>query len=270
MKISISNIAWDASKDEEMYGILCDKKVEGLEIAPTRLWTETPYQKNDEAARFAEYLRREYRLSICSMQSIWYGMGQKLFGTKEDQKVLSDYTKEAILFAEAIGCGNLVFGCPKNRVIGMNPDGTYCEEDYRRAIEFFGELGEFAYRHNTCLSMEANPPIYQTNFINRTKEAIELVHKVNSPGFAVNGDFGTIIANGESLDDIKDNVSAFRHFHISEPGLECICQRLEHKELFTILKEKKYDYYVSIEMKKQEDIATVQQVLDYLLELRAV
>lgn len=54
---------------------------------------------------------------MISMQSIWYGRTEKLFGTEEERNLLLDYTKSAVDFAAAIGCKNLVFGCPKNRCI---------------------------------------------------------------------------------------------------------------------------------------------------------
>ena len=38
------------------------------------------------------------------------------------------------------------------------------------------------------LAMEANPPIYNTNYINTDSEAFALVKKIDSKGFLVNLD----------------------------------------------------------------------------------
>ena len=57
------------------------------------------------------------------------------------------------------------------------------EEDYQIAIGFFKELGDYAFSKNTVIGMEANPAIYNTNFINDTKSAIELIEMVDSKGF---------------------------------------------------------------------------------------
>lgn len=62
-------------------------------------------------------------------------------------------------FANAIGCGNMVFGCPKNRVIDH-------ESDEHIAIEFFRLLGDYAKKCNTVLAIEPNTVIYGTNFLN--------------------------------------------------------------------------------------------------------
>lgn len=115
MKLSISNIAWSPQVDDEMYRFLQESGYSGIEIAPTRLFPDAPYAHCGEAQAFAVWLKETYGLAVSSMQSIWYGRKEKLFGTVEDRLVLTEYTKKAIDFASQIGCGNLVFGCPKNR-----------------------------------------------------------------------------------------------------------------------------------------------------------
>ena len=69
------------------------------------------------------------------------------------------------------------------------------------------------------IGMEANPTIYNTNYINDTRSAIELIQKVDSAGFKLNLDVGTMIYNQESVDDIVGSVRLINHVHISEPGL---------------------------------------------------
>ena len=158
MKLSISNIAWTLDNDKNVYGMMKQYGFEGLEIAPTRIFPDKPYDKNDEAKQWAEDIYNEYGLSVSSMQSIWYGVQEKVFGTEEERKILLDYTKKAIDFAVSIKCNNLVFGCPRNRNI---PEGV--NEDV--AISFFKELGDYAYSVGTVIGMEANPTIYNTNYM---------------------------------------------------------------------------------------------------------
>ena len=45
--------------------------------------------------------------------------------------------------------------------------------------------------------MEANPAIYNTNYINTTQEALDLIREVGSDGFRLNLDVGTMLENGE-------------------------------------------------------------------------
>lgn len=196
------------------------------------------------------------------MQSIWYGRTENIFNSLEDREILVEYTKEAIRFAEKIGCGNLVFGCPRNRNIGESAKLT-------EAVSFFREIGKYAQEHHTVIGMEANPPIYNTNYINNTVAAIELIREVDNEGFRLNLDFGTIVCNQEHLDVLYDNVDLINHVHISEPGLVRISEREEHHELANILRGGNYGGYVSIEMKQQENTSDIVATMKYLKEVFA-
>lgn len=257
MKLSISNIAWGPQWDNEMYHFLQDSDYTGIEIAPTRLFPEAPYEHCGEAQTFAVWLKDTYGLSVSSMQSIWYGRKEKLFGTARDRQILTEYTKKAIDFASLIGCGNLVFGCPKNRWVEK-------KELKESAESFFKELGDYAYKKGTVLAMEANPPIYNTNYINTTAEALALVKKIDSKGFLVNLDLGTMIENKETLDVIIEDIDLINHIHISEPNLIKIAEHPVHKEIARVLRKKAYTGYVSIEMGVQEDICAVKRIMEYV------
>lgn len=257
MKLAISNIAWDECNDKRVYQLLCDYGYVGVEIAPTRIFSDSPYDKLTEAEIWSKKLYDEWGLSIPSMQSIWYGRQEKLFETEEERKILVEYTKKAIDFAQVIGCRNLVFGCPRNRNM---PEGM----DKSIAIDFFKEVGDYAAAHQTVIGMEANPTIYNTNYINETKQAIELIKEVDSRGFLLNLDIGTMIYNGESVSELVENVSLINHVHVSEPGLKPIEKRSIHKELADILLNEGYKGYVSIEMGKVEDISVIEDSMQYV------
>lgn len=260
IKLSISNIAWNSEHDQQMYEYLKQIGYAGLEIAPTRVFPEKPYEKLQEAREFAKMMYEEYGLKICSLQSIWYGRSEKIYGSSKERNALMDYTKTAIDFAEIIGADNLVFGCPKNRCIER-------EEDWYIAADFFKALGDYATEHKTVLALEANPVIYGTNFVNKTNEAIKLIKKVESKGFKLNLDFGTIIYNEESITDLIPYIELINHVHISEPNLRLIARRDEHKELLRALRDGRFNGFVSIEMRKQEDINSVLRTIDYVAAL---
>lgn len=255
MKLSISNIAWKKEWDLEVYELMQKYGFEGLEIAPTRVIPVNPYDKNESIGAFSKQLKETYNLEISSMQSIWYGRTENLFRSETDRKILEEYTKKAVLFAEKAECKNLVFGCPKNR---NNEYGKNVVETER----FFRNIGEFAYQHNTCFSIEPNPVIYKTNFLNTTRETFELVKKMGQKGLKVNVDFGTIIENKEDLRDL--DFSYINHIHISEPFLKPIKKRTIHKELFEMAKDYKYNSYISIEMGQVNEIYELEKVMDYI------
>ena len=269
MKLSISNIAWPSEADESMYSIIRRKGFTGLEIAPTRIFPEKPYDDLHSVRRWAENLKREYDLSVVSLQSIWYGRQERLFGSLDEKHILLEYTKEAIGFACAAGVKNLVFGCPKNRSIPEKSDKTVTdvsERDiyYKQAVDFFRALGDYAAKNGVVIGMEANPVMYNTNFINTTLDALALVKEVDSSGFRLNLDVGTMLANNEGLELVSDHVDLISHVHISEPGLSPIEDRSIHVALAEILSRNEYSGYVSLEMKKSTDLAVVNKCLDYV------
>lgn len=259
MKLSISNLAWNPCENIKIYEKMREFGFIGLEIAPTKIFGSEPYNKLAEAENFKNNLNKEYGLSISSMQSVWYGISGNIF--VEDDKIrLIDYTKKSILFAKKIDCKNIVFGSPKNRII--------VGEGYeKKAISFFKEIAEFGYMNGVVISIEPNPKIYGTNFVNTTFEAFDLVKKVNNKNFKVNLDFGTIIENNEDIKKILSNIDLVNHIHISEPYLKKIEIREMHSVFFKMLKETNYDKYVSIEMNVQENVNDVLEVMKYISEV---
>lgn len=257
MRLSISNIGWAEENDAAVYGLMKKYGFQGLEIAPTRIFPERPYDMNSEAETWSKQLKSEYGFCVPSMQSIWYGRQEKIFSTDEERRILLDYTKKAIDFAAAIGCKNLVFGCPGNRNL---PDGA----DESLAVAFFHELGDYAYSKGTVIGMEANPPIYNTNFINDTESALNLIEKVDSKGFLLNLDLGTILQNEEDVSGLVGKVNRINHVHISEPGLKPIEERPIHRELKTLLEKENYDRFISIEMGKVDDLAILEEKMNYV------
>lgn len=266
MKLSISNIAWEAKDDEKVYGYMKQHGFTGVEIAPTRWIMEAPYDHVPEAVAIAEKLESEYGFVVPSMQSIWFGRGERIFFNEEERRCLLDYTKKAIDYAAAIGCRNLVFGCPRNRKV-EEEWGLSKEQVEAIAVDFFKELGDYAYAKGTVVGMEANPPIYNTNYMNTTAEALELVEKVDSKGFLLNLDMGTMIQNEEDIALLVGKIPMINHVHISEPGLKLIEKRELHRTLAGILQAEGYDRYVSIEMGKQEKVEAVEATLQYVAEV---
>jgi sugar phosphate isomerase/epimerase len=260
MKLSISNIGWDSNEDIFMYELIKKYGFQGIEIAPTRLIALNPYDNVKIAKDKVKQINNVYGLEISSMQSLLFGCSTRMFEAEENLRYVESILIKAIDFSNAIYCKNLVFGSPKNRVLGSS-------NDYERAIIFFKRLGDYAFSKHTNFSIEANPKIYGTNFINTTEEAINFIKEVNSEGLKLNLDLGTIIVNDENLNLVSENIELVNHVHISEPFLEPILPRKEHKELCEILKDNKYKNYVSIEMKGCNSIQKVKESIQYILSI---
>jgi sugar phosphate isomerase/epimerase len=259
MKLSISNIAWAADDDQHMYEFLRSNEFSGIEIAPTRIIPTAPYDHLQQALAFKAQMD-SFNLKISSMQSIWYGRTENIFNSAQERQALIAYTHKAIDFAQSIDCNNLVFGSPKNRTYQSS---TQISE----SIPFFKTIADYAHQHHTCIALEANPPIYNTNFINTTTQAITFVQTIAHPALKTNLDFGTIIQNEESLSQIEENISLINHIHISEPFLAVPQKRFQHRELAQILIKKEYKNFISIEMKNPGNLDQVKQTIAYVKEV---
>lgn len=241
MNLSFSNIGWAAEDDERMYEALRSLGFAALEIAPPRFIGDEPYTKTKEAHKKAGEIGERYGLGVCSMQSIWFKKSETICGSPLERAALLDYTRQALGFADAVGCRNLVFGCPKNRRVEK-------EGDEEVLFDFFSEMCSEAASHGSVIAVEANPPIYGTNFLNDTPSAIAFARSLGA-GASVNLDFGTITYNKENLSEIGNNLDIISHVHISEPELAPIERRQEHRELAAILREGGYGGFVSVEMR---------------------
>lgn len=256
MKLSISNLAWNNEDNQKVYEYLSKKHFSGIEIAPTKLFPESPYTHIDEAVDYFSRVRSNYGLEVSSMQSIWYGQTGNIFHSQEEQMRLQNYTFSAINFASKIGCNNLVFGNPKARNKGDNHTDN-------EVYSFFKSISDYAYQKGTYVALEPNPIIYGTDFINNTKQAFEFCKNSGCGQLRVNVDLGTIIYNDEPFKWIDNNLNLINHIHISEPYLKKIEKRELHKKLKTL----EFDNYISIEMGLQNTIIDVFEVIDYVAEV---
>ncbi len=261
MKLSASNIGWRAEEDAAVYRLLQSLGFAGVEAAPTRISPDSPYDHPEAAAAFARSLQAQHGFAVPSMQSIWFGRSEQIFGAAEERQALLEYTRAAVEFAAAAGCPSLVFGCPKNRSV---PEGGRPED----AAPFFRDAGRYAAKRGVVLALEANPPLYHTNFLNRTEDAVAYARFLDCPGIAVNLDVGTMLQNGEGLQAAADGLELVSHVHISEPGLAPVRLRPLHRQLAALLRDRGYRGFVSLET-KTTDAAAIGRMAEQLAEVFA-
>lgn len=265
MKLAISNIAWEKNEDDLVYFFMEQNGFKGLEIAPTRVW-KNPYDQTEDSLGFFKSSIEKKGLTLVAMQSLLFGRPElKIFETEKTRNETLEYLKKNILLASKLGIKSLVFGSPKNRIVG----GMDVKLSREIAVEFFSELGRFSNENNVCFCIEANPKKYNTDFINTTSEALDLVKSVNSKGFGLHVDLGTIIVNNEDCEKVFETAIDFiSHFHISEPFLELMSDEnlLFHEKAATTLKKLCYDNWLSIEMKKgikESNLDVVKSALEF-------
>ncbi|MEG2053873.1 MAG: TIM barrel protein, partial [Oscillospiraceae bacterium] len=239
--------------------ILLNNGFTALEVAPTRIVGENPYGKLPQAKKFADELLQNHSLSICSLQSMWYGKTENIFGGDNEFNTLLDYTFKAIDFAKTVGAKNLVLGCPRNRNM---PEGA------NEAVfdDFLVKSANYATENGCFIALEANATIYNTNLVNDTATAFKKIRKLGAKGLSVNLDFGAIIYNKETLQNVADNLDLVSHVHISEPYMVAVENRTAHRELANILKNGGYGNFISVETKCQP-LDLVKSQAEYISEV---
>ncbi|MCL2539693.1 MAG: sugar phosphate isomerase/epimerase, partial [Oscillospiraceae bacterium] len=116
-------------------------------------------------------------------------------------------------------------------------------------------------------ALEPNPEIYSTDFLNTTDEALDFCRLVDCEGLKVNLDFGTVIANEESVVFSNKDISYINHVHLSEPYLVPIKKRETHRGLREALEHGGYNSYISVEMGKSERDDDIIEAALYLKEV---
>ena len=272
MKLSISNLVWDSRYDDVMYKFLFMEGI-SLEVVPSRLfkWRKddvlgreiAPFEHIEEAKDWIDVLDAFYGIDIVSMHSLLYNIKENIFANSVYRRFLFDYLTTGMDFANAIKCPNLVFGCPRNRNIPKAMNDKKSEEI---ACGFFSKLASEAEKRNICICIEPIPASFGTNFINTTESAFEFARKINNPFFKVNVDLGTVLSNGENIEDIitDENIGLVNHIHISEPKLAPIRKRDIHQKLAELLRKYNYEKCVSVEMLPYTDVRMIQGMLIYM------
>ena len=144
--------------------------------------------------------------------------------------------KKCVDIGAQVGAAALVFGSPRNRLMPAGKE----KESESVAVDFFGEIGDYAFQNGVFFCVEPNPKEYGANFLCTTDEAAGFVKKVKSKGLKINLDCGAVALNGENP---------------------------VHRSVAEILLKKKYRGAVSIEMKKTREKGNVEQItgaMDFL------
>ncbi len=267
MKISISNIAWEDHEEEAAARILEDKGIKGVEIAPTKIWPAPTEVLPENILEYRGFWQKK-GMTIVALQALLFGRPElTLFDNEKVREQTFQYLSQIIRLGSHLGAKVLVFGSPKNRLVGdRDPD-----QAMEMAVEFFYRLGQVASAHQTRFCIEPNAAVYGCDFIRTAQEGRALVKRVNHPGFGLHLDAGIMTLNGEDYERVlMDCSGTLAHFHISEPQLGLVGEgTTNHQRIADQLRKTGYGGWVSIEMRnglKPSNLDSVSQALDFVLQ----
>lgn len=246
MRIAASNLAWDPDEDAQVALLMRSLGVEGLEIAPTRIWESPLSSSSRERLEYKE--RWAVRgITIVSLQALLFGRPELvLFESAASRTATLEFLKGMIELAADLGAARLVFGSPRNRARGTM---TAREAD-EIALPFFRAIGDFAVEAGVVFCLEPNPVQYDCDWITTLDEGHRFAVEVAHEGIALNADTGGITLAGEDPSVVIPRaIGSIGHFHISEPNLAPIGRgTVAHRSFAEALRASGYGGWVSVEM----------------------
>ena len=247
MILAISNIAWNHEEDDAISRLMQQYEFAGVEIAPTKIWPEPLKASDAELAAYARFWQAR-GVRISSLQALLFGRPDlAIFGTPEARRKTFDYLNGIIQLGGKLGAEILVFGSPKNRMIG----DIAREQAEPIAVEFFRNVGQAAVDNGTVFCIEPNPKAYGCDFVTTSAEGRDLVDKVDHPGFGLHLDAAGMTMSHEDIElELDNSIPRLCHFHISEPNLQPIGSNgVDHSLFASTLHKRGYDRWYSVEMR---------------------
>lgn len=239
--------------------------VTGVELAPTAVWTD-PLRASPSEVHAVRDWWRDRGIRVVALQALLFGRPDlTLFESDAKRRATLDHLADMMDLAAQLGARPLVFGSPKNRLIGDRPPA----EAWNIAREFFAVAGALAVERGVVLALEPNPAEYGCDFVRTAAEGLALVRDVASPGFQLHLDAGALTLNREPLPEtITTAVPALCHFHASEPQLVPLGSGgADHVGCAAALRAAHYEGWVSVEMRSVPDgVAGLPPVLALLSE----
>ncbi len=246
MRLAVSNIAWPAGADAAAATLLTRHGVQGVEIAPTKVWPK-PLEARSEEIRAYRCWWEDRGLPIVAFQALLFGRPElTIFADSSARRQTLDYLTGIFALAGQLGATALVFGSPKNRKIGnLQP----VEVD-KIAVSFFSEAAALAERHHVVFCLEPNPTEYSCDFVTCGAQAVSLAALVNRSGFGVHLDAGAMTLSRDPIEETFVSAAPYwKHFHVSEPFLRPIgTGGVAHAQFATALGDSGYRGWISIEM----------------------
>ncbi len=259
MKFAISNIALTPFEHSEELAQIAALGLEGLEVAPSRVWPDTWHGLRPRDVSKYRKLVEASGLNIVGIHSLFFD--HPVLGLFKDAAVRQETLKFMVHLSQIcrdLGGATLIYGGGRKR------GGLPLEDAYDEACAFFGDLCKRIEDHGTIYCFEPLGP-NDTDFINTVADSIRVVETVNSPALKVQLDAKALVEN----EDIK--LSVFKaakphlvHFHANDPGLGVLGSsgKVDHSVLGEMLNKISYEGYVSIEQRMIGETNPIQSISD--------
>ncbi|QBF84283.1 sugar phosphate isomerase/epimerase [Shewanella maritima] len=256
--LSISNIAWDVSLDDDVATLLNDLGVPHIDVAPPKYFSVPSETTAEQVLTVKQYWNAK-GIEPIGMQALLFGTaGLNVFGEEAVQARLLEHLTHICKIGDILGARKLVFGSPRNR------DRSHLDDiqTQEMAISFFRRLGDIAKSNNVVVCLEPNPVCYQANFMTNSLDTEAVVRAIDHPHIRMQLDIGAMCINEESpAEIIKAVAPVVHHIHISEPQLAPLNKdNLFHLQAADAIKTYLPNMPMTIEMLTTENNASMAEI----------
>ncbi|WP_017221016.1 sugar phosphate isomerase/epimerase family protein [Moritella dasanensis] len=258
MKLSISNIAWEISIDEDVAAVLNKYQVDAIDVAPPKYFPRVSDASESDIQLIKKYWE-DKNISIIGMQSLLFGtQGLNVFGSAKSQSLMLEHLSHICHIGKLLGAIKLVFGSPRNR----DRSGFDDEEARGIAKDFFVRLGDIAKEHGVIICLEPNPICYNANFMVNSLETASMVELINHSNIKMQLDVGAMMINDEDPEVIIPKIAHLvGHIHISEPQLASInIDNKYHHVVSLLLRQYLPDKDITIEMLTSNQNSSLDEI----------
>lgn len=266
MKLAVSNIALTAYDHADELGQLPGIGLEGLEVAPSRVWRDT-WQGLTPA--MVDSYRRQVEnagLKVVGLHSLFYDQPDLgLFKDSETRGKTLDFLEHLSGVCRDLGGRTLIYGGGRRR-------GDFSLEGAKVAASiFFQDLFPRIEGHGTCFCFEPLGPL-DTDFINSAMESLAIVRSLDHPALRVQLDAKALVENNEASPATFLAVARHLvHFHANEPGLGVLGSStiIDHAAMGHMLRDVGYEGFVSIEQRMLNEDTPLDDVSQSAAVLKA-
>ena len=172
----------------------------------------------------------------------------KLCGAEIDEKRISEYYKEALERAAALGAGYAVFGSPWSKEC---PEGFSKEKAFKQLVKLCYGLGETAKQYKITIAIEPNNHL-ETNMINTFAESVQLAKETNHPNVKSLQDYFHLKVENDTVASLlRDGKEYLVHSHFAKFAGRKFPKAVDedgyYRPYFAALKEIGYDGGISME-----------------------
>jgi len=243
---SMRGMAW-----EEQCDLVAGAGYQGIEIAPFSLVRQgveeiSPGTRKDMAA-----CMKETGIKCAGLHWLLSPPPAGLHFTSPDSAVREKtvaYFRKLIDFCGDLGGKVMIFGSPK----GRSTEGKISVEEAKKNFTAgLGQIADHARKRGVKILIEALSR-NQTDVINTTEEAVEIVKALNHPAIQTLFDFHNTVDERLSFVEIIDRYYPFiHHVHVMEMDGKYLGAgngAADYLPAFQLLKDKGYEKWVSLEV----------------------